>query len=65
MGSLEEILAVALREAKKRLKRSEFDTCRNLWILLHAALYLTPQSTKGLDSVIEIIDEEYRYCLYH
>jgi hypothetical protein len=65
MGSLEELLYIALKEAKKKLKRSEFDTCRNLWILLHATLYLTPQSTIGLDSVIEIIDEEYRYCLYH
>jgi hypothetical protein len=62
---LEEILLVAIREAKKEHERSEFDTCRNLWILLHAALYHVPYATKELGSVIEIIDEEYRYCLYH
>jgi hypothetical protein len=62
---VEKELLVAKREAKKRFKNSEFDMCRNLWILLHALIYLTPQYTKDMIPLIELVDEEYRYCLYH
>jgi hypothetical protein len=65
MGSLEEVLYIAKKEAKRKFKNSMFDMCSNMWILLHAILYLTPYHTKEMGSVVDIIDEEYRYCVYH
>jgi hypothetical protein len=63
--STKRMLLAVKRGVKKRFEKSMFNTCHNLWVLLFGLNDLAPYHTKDTAAIIEIIDEELRYCVYH